>query len=152
MFRLAKATEAELLSELCFQSKAYWGYDMDFMEDCRESLRVETNAIEAGLVIVGEQNEQLVCVSVIEQLEGNQWDLDAFFVHPDFVGQGLGRRLFIETIQALRKQGCETLEILSDPQASAFYEAMGAVFVKAAPSNVIPGRSLPLLSFTIADI
>ena len=81
MFRLAKATEAELLSELCFQSKAYWGYDMDFMEDCRESLRVETNAIEAGLVIVGEQNEQLVCVSVIEQLEGNQWDLDAFFVH-----------------------------------------------------------------------
>ncbi len=137
------------MSELCFQSKAHWGYDVDFMEKCRESLRVDVGAIEGGLVLVGEQESRLTCVSIIERLEGDLWELDAFFVRPDFIGQGLGRKLFGATLELLTNQGCRELEILSDPQARPFYEALGATFVKHSPSNAIPDRSLPLLKFIV---
>lgn len=122
------------------------------MEACRESLRVELKAIDAGLVLVGELKGKTVCVSAIDKLECDSWELDAFFVHPDFIGHGIGRKLFKTTIELLKNRGCKELRILSDPQAQPFYEAMGAVFVRQAPSNVIPGRSLPLLNYTVGDI
>ena len=38
--RLARREETHALSELAFLSKAYWGYDEDFMAACRAELTV----------------------------------------------------------------------------------------------------------------
>ena len=44
--------EADRLSDLAFRSKAHWGYSPEFMEACREELRVAVAAIAAGRVFV----------------------------------------------------------------------------------------------------
>ena len=40
------------------------------------------------------------------------------------------------------------MTILADPNAAAFYERMGARYLRHAPSDAIPGRTLPSMSTT----
>ena len=41
------------------------------------------------------------------------------------------------------------MTILADPNAAPFYERMGATFMRMAPSDAIPGRSLPLYEYDL---
>ena len=41
------------------------------------------------------------------------------------------------------------MAILADPNAVPFYERMGARFVSHAPSDAIPGRTLPLYEYDL---
>jgi hypothetical protein len=48
--------------------------------------------------------------------------------------------------------GYTWLRIEADPNAVGFYRAMGAEQIGEAPSGSVPGRSLPLLAFKLADV
>ena len=41
------------------------------------------------------------------------------------------------------------MTILADPNAAPFYERMGARFLRNAPSDAIPGRTLPLYEYDL---
>ena len=43
-----------------------------------------------------------------------------------------------------RRRDAKRLTILADPYAAGFYERNGARLIGEAPSDAIPGRSLPL--------
>ena len=43
-----------------------------------------------------------------------------------------------------RRRGAGRLTILADPYAAGFYERNGARLIGQAPSDAIPGRSVPL--------
>ena len=63
---------------------------------------------------------------------------------PGDMGHGVGKRLFGALVAHARACGIARLTILSDPNAAAFYEKMGARQIGSAPSDAVPGRSLPL--------
>jgi GNAT superfamily N-acetyltransferase len=75
--------------------------------------------------------------------------LEDLFVEPDAIGTGVGR-LLIEHVRArARAEGMTSLSIDADPNAEAFYVAMGAVRVGESPSASIPGRMLPQLRLSV---
>ncbi|MFC7621078.1 GNAT family N-acetyltransferase [Microlunatus sp. GCM10028923] len=76
-------------------------------------------------------------------LLGNLW------LMPASIGTGLGRRLFEHAIMTARGLGFRTLTIEAEPLAEGFYLAMGAVRVGEVASGSIPGRSLPVLSYSV---
>ena len=55
-----------------------------------------------------------------------------------------GSRLIAHAIDEARRRGANRLTILADPYAAGFYERCGARLIGEAPSDAIPGRSLPL--------
>lgn len=138
-----------MLTALCVRSKAHWGYDAEFMRRSVAALRVRSADIELGrvLVAVDGKDRAIGVASVIP--EGESADLDLFFVDPPFMGRGMGRVLFEAAVRSARLFGARTLTILADPNAAAFYERMGARFLRNAPSDAIPGRSLPLYEYDI---
>lgn len=146
--RPARRGESAALSDLTFRSKAYWGYDETFMETCREELRVTEEAIAAGAVAVLEAEGRPVGVYAIA-LHGDDAELILFFVEPDAIGDGYGRRLWEGAVEACRDGGATVLRIESDPGAEGFYLRMGAERVGEAPSDSIPGRTLPLLRYEL---
>ncbi|MDN4094710.1 GNAT family N-acetyltransferase [Brevibacillus agri] len=96
--------EAGALSDLCFRSKAYWGYSDAFMEACREDLTVTPDYIETGLVIVLEDENRLLGFMGLEQLEeSGRWLLKDLFVEPDAIGKGYGKTLW-EHMRKLAKE------------------------------------------------
>jgi GNAT superfamily N-acetyltransferase len=68
-----------------------------------------------------------------------------FFVVPEAVRSGLGRRLWAHLERTARALGATRLEVDSDPHAEGFYLAMGMRRTGQAASGSIAGRMLPHL-------
>ncbi|WP_136657856.1 GNAT family N-acetyltransferase [Nitratireductor sp. XY-223] len=146
--RPARREEAESLSALCHRSKAHWGYDKRFMEFSRDALTVDPERIAGGWVLVAELDGVPAGVAAIGP-DGDGFEIDQFFTDPDMMGKGVGARLFVALLDLARARGIERLSILSDPNAAGFYERMGARHVGSAPSDAVPGRTLPLLEIVV---
>jgi GNAT superfamily N-acetyltransferase len=82
--------------------------------------------------------------------EPDTLDLDKLFVEPQRIRTGVGRVLLARAIIEARRRGADRLTILSDPYAAGFYERNGARWIDEAPSDAIPGRSLPLYEIRLA--
>jgi GNAT superfamily N-acetyltransferase len=144
--RLARVEEASALSQLCFRSKAAWGYDEAFMALARVALEVNPAQIELGDVWVATAADGSVAgmVALGPSEQPNTLDLDKLFVEPRWIRTGIGRALMAHAIDQARRRGAKRLTILADPYAAGFYERNGARRIGEGPSDAIPGRSLPL--------
>jgi len=147
--RPAHPEEAAALSALAFRSKAHWGYDAAFMEACRADLTVSSEEIARQPVYVLEGAELLLGFYTLRG-DGDEATLTDLFLDPAAIGRGHGRRLWQHAVETARRLGCATLVLHSEPQAEGFYRAMGAVRVGDVPSNVFPGRMLPLMRIRLA--
>jgi GNAT superfamily N-acetyltransferase len=141
--RKAKSGEGESLTALCVRSKAHWGYDAAFMEMSAAALTVSEADIALGRVLVAVDGDGRAIGMACVLPEGETADLDALFVDPPAIGSGAGRLLFGASIGLARALGARRLTILADPNAARFYERMGARYLRNAPSDAIPGRTLP---------
>ena len=149
--RPAQTGEAESLSALCVRSKAHWGYDAAFMALSAPSLRVKEADIVDGrvLVAVDAAGQPIGVASVVA--DGSLADLDMLFVDPPAIGSGAGRKLFGAAVDFARRFGAQRMTILADPNAAPFYERMGARYLRQAPSDAIPGRTLPFYEYDLSN-
>jgi GNAT superfamily N-acetyltransferase len=151
LVRTARPGESESLSALCVRSKAHWGYDAAFMAKSAVALSVSEADIVAGRVLVAvDDGGRTIGVASVAP-EGETADLDLMFVDPPSIGRGAGRVLFEAAATLARRLDARRLTILADPNAAAFYERMGARFLRNAPSDAIPGRTLPLYEYDLSS-
>jgi GNAT superfamily N-acetyltransferase len=150
--RPARAGEAATLTALCVRSKAHWGYDAEFMRLSRDAITVAEKDISAGrvLVAVDAANQTIGLVRV--EPDGEMAELGLMFVDPPAMGGGAGRMLFEAATRLARSLGARRMTILADPSAAPFYERMGARFVRNAPSDAIPGRTLPFYEYDLLSV
>lgn len=110
------------------------------------ALEVRPEQIAAGDVWVATAADGGLAgiVALAPSEEPNTLDLDKLFVEPRHIRTGVGRALLAHAIIEARRRGAKRLTILADPNAAGFYECQGARRIGEAPSDAIPGRSLPL--------
>ena len=149
--RKAKAGEAQALTALCLRSKAHWGYDAEFMRLCVSSLTVSEDTIAEGRVLVAIDDGNRVVGTASVLRDGDDGELGLMFVDPSAIGGGIGRALFDEAVKLARRLGYRRMTILADVNAASFYERMGARFLHRAPSDAIPGRTLPFYEYDLAE-
>ena len=147
--RSAKPGESRSLTALCVRSKAHWGYDSAFMKLSAAALSVNEDDIAAGRVLVAVDDADRVIGMACVLQDSDTADLDALFVDPPAIGSGAGRALFEAAVVLARRQGARRMTILADPNAAAFYERMGARYLRNAPSDAIPGRTLPFYEYDL---
>jgi GNAT superfamily N-acetyltransferase len=154
MVRGARPDEAAHLTALGLRSKAYWGYDAAFMAACVPSLTVTQQQIAASdeRYFVAEDAGGTVQGYAALRVRLDDAELTSLFVEPDAIGQGYGKALWDHTVEVARSVGATRMQILADPFAEAFYLRQGARRIGEAPSDAIPGRTLPHLTFTIAPL
>jgi GNAT superfamily N-acetyltransferase len=153
--RRARPDEAAHLTALALRSKAYWGYDADFMAACVPSLTISSERIATPdeHVLVAEDAEGTVVGFAAlrpDHPDSRAAELTDLFVEPAAIGRGYGWRLWQQTIELARSLGVQQLRIEADPFAEPFYLRQGAERIGEVPSVAIPGRALPLLRFTLA--
>jgi len=68
--RAPTIAELSSLSDLCFRSKAVWGYDEEFMEACRGELSFEPRDLALTSIAVAEHNGQPIGVA---QAKNRRW-------------------------------------------------------------------------------
>jgi GNAT superfamily N-acetyltransferase len=149
--RVARPDEADVLTALCIRSKAHWGYDAAFMRLSAVALQVREADIAAGRVLVADDGTGTPIGVAGLVMEGDVADLDVIFVDPPAIGTGAGGALFRAAARLAAELGAKRMTILADPNAAPFYERMGARFLRNAPSDAIPGRSLPLYEYDLSS-
>ena len=142
--RRALSNESELLTEIAFKSKAYWGYDAEYMDKCQNDLIIHPEELDEYIVNALEVNQEAVGFYELRGIipEANLFWL---FLDPKAIGQGFGRTLWQHANQTAKDIGYKYLNIKSDPNAEGFYTEMGAVRIGELPSSAIPDLYFPLL-------
>jgi GNAT superfamily N-acetyltransferase len=147
--RRARPEEAGLLSALGLRSKAHWGYDAEFLAACRVDLTLSADDIASSSVYVCDGVDAPLGYYRLVLQDDGVAELDALFVEPAAMGQGVGRSLWQHAVATATKLGCSEMLWQSDPQAEGFYLAMGAQRAGELESTVMPGRMLPFIRFRL---
>jgi GNAT superfamily N-acetyltransferase len=149
--RRAQPSEAEVLSELALRSKGHWGYDADFLASCRDDMALSPDDIATSAVYVHDDGDAVLGYYRLLPRDGGLAELDALFVEPRAIGQGVGKRLWRHAAATARALGCTEIVLQSDPQAERFYLAMGALRAGELESTVTPRRMLPLMRYRLSQ-
>ena len=136
--------ELSSLSDLCFGSKAVWGYDEEFMEACRGELSFEPRDLALTPIAVAEHNGKPIGVAQVKVVDGEA-DLLKLFVEPSALRSGTGKALLVWVTDVAKKLGATRLTI----DAAPFYRQDGSYDVGEAPSGSVPGRMLPKLAMNL---
>lgn len=150
IIRPPELSECSELSELCLRSKAYWGYDEEFIEACREELTITERIMRNSELAVADEDGKVLGVVQVDILSG-PCVLEKIFVAPEAIGKGVGKRLFRWAVAKAKENGVFSFTIDGDPNAVPFYERMGAVQIGSSPSGSIPGRMLPQFRYELED-
>ena len=149
--RPAIAADAAILSSLAFRSKAHWGYSIEFMAACKSELTYTTAIIEAPQFHfhVCEIDNQIAGFYALEILQAHSAGLEALFVIPGLIGNGIGKAMIAHCRAVATRLGVQTIDIQGDPNAEEFYLAVGALTCGYRESLSIPGRQLPVFRITL---
>ncbi len=149
------ADECRLLSNLAIRSKAYWNYNEEFLNACRDELTVRPEFVQDNPTFVIECDGRITGFysigQVLDKRDDNRCELDYLFVEPKWIGKGLGRRLIEHAKVEARRIGYDLLEIQGDPNAEPFYLAVGAEKIGKRESLSVKGRYLPVYEIDLRD-
>ncbi len=99
--------------------------------------------------MVAVQDHRIAGFCALHFLRHAKVELEALFVDPDFIGQGLGKFLLNFAKATAKEHGAISMRLHSDPYAEDFYSANGAEKVGEIKSGSIPGRFLPVLEISL---
>jgi GNAT superfamily N-acetyltransferase len=141
---------AAALSAVAFRAKSHWGYPAAWLEEWRPELTVSESDLTAIQVIVALADGQPVGFYALAG-RGTRLELGHLWVDPPFMGQGLGRRLLTHALREAARLGASEVEVVSDPNAEAFYRLMGA-HPSGSRSAPVGGqaRELPVLILPVS--
>lgn len=145
----ARPQDCARLSAIAQAAKAHWGYPEPWLEAWRRELTFDADSLRRQEVYVAwvEGVAQGVCALAAAGKEGS---LEHLWVHPEAMGLGLGRRLFEHALGRARHLGIERIELWSDPNATDFYEHLGAVHVGDHHGDVLgTPRILPIYAIAV---
>jgi len=127
---IGRATPGEsgALSKIAHEAKASWDYPDAWIERWSDELTIVPAYLEQATVNVARNGELPVGFYALVPLVNQQqdWELDHLWVAPEAMRQGLGKALMAHATQEIRDRGGGALFILSDPNAEAFYQSLGA--------------------------
>ncbi|PAP75608.1 GNAT family N-acetyltransferase [Rubrivirga marina] len=148
--RPARPAEADRLTEIALAAKRHWGYPETWMDAWRDALAFTPDGVEAHLVHVATEADDVPVACVALSVDGDAVELEHLWVEPAAMGRGLGRALFEHAVRVARDAGGTALFIDSDPFAEPFYQRMGAERVGWTRADVLgERRELPRLRFDL---
>jgi ribosomal protein S18 acetylase RimI-like enzyme len=122
--RRALLEEADRLSHIALSAKAHWGYPVRWMEIWAPQLTFSPEYIEDNDSWVAEMDNHPIAFYTLQDKGGVAW-IENLWVLPEYMGQGVGKQLFLDAQSRAREMGHKTLQLEADPNAVGFYEKMG---------------------------
>lgn len=92
--KLATETDLEIINHILRLSKSYWGYDKQFMDRFMNEFRITPEHLHQSKTYLFYVDEKLAGYFGFILTNDGQLELDNFFLYPDYIGKGLGRRLW----------------------------------------------------------
>lgn len=155
----ARPEEADILTQISFESKHYWDYPEEYYVVWKDELTITPEYIGKNAVFAARTEEGIAgyCSLVhVEQdfhagkvfVHKGDW-LEHIFIRPAYIKKGIGIRLMGFVKAHCRQNGIQLLSIFSDPNAAGFYDHLGALCLGEYPSS-IEGRNVLLYELAVS--
>jgi len=149
----ASACDAQKLTEIAFKSKRTWHYPKEYFDTWKNELTIHDFYIRDNCVFRAQVKSDVVgFYSIVENpktfysgdvlVEKGFW-LEHIFILPEFQKQNIGRIMIEHAKYYCLENNIGVLLIFSDPNASGFYEKIGAEFKYMSESS-IKNRKIPV--------
>lgn len=160
LFSIRKASkkDAEILTAVAFSAKRHWNYPEEYFQIWTKELTITTEYITKNKVWKMIYRDSIVGFSSIVQFSGshpelpftdtNSYCLDHLFIRPEYHHMGFGTKMIQHLQKACIKNNIPHLIVFVDPNATGFYEKMGANYLIDLPSS-IPNRNIPVYTLPI---
>jgi GNAT superfamily N-acetyltransferase len=146
-FRRARPDEAQALADLQNRSSTHWGYPPGFFDWAPGASEIPETYVRDNPVYLLEEGGRVVGFYGYTEEDGGLL-LDKLFVDLDRIGTGCGKALWLHAIETARTLGRSEIVIGSDPNAAAFYRAMGATWYAEKPTAE-PTWTVQMFRFSI---
>lgn len=151
IIRKANKSESKLLSQIALTSKAHWPYPKDYLEKCVEALHISEDYIEQWPVYIAEIENVPMGFYTLKIIK-DEPRLDNLWILPEFIGKGIGNKLFKHAVLEASKLGWTNFRLAADPYATGFYEKLGACQIGTVQSRIKPDLFLPHMEFQISHL
>jgi len=146
----AQSSDAEIFTLISLASKAHWNYTKEQLESWREDLTIVPENFEEWHGSKFIIDDEIVGFYLLNRVNARTCCLEFLFVLPKVIGKGVGRQLIEHAIESCKANGCEVLNVLSDPNAESFYTKQGFKTISSKESAV-KGRFLPEMEFQFPE-
>ena len=126
LIRRALPNEADALSQIALSAKAHWGYPERWMEIWKPQLIFEPDYFTENESWVIEAEGIPIGFYTLQVRDEIAW-LENLWVLPDYIGKGVGRRMFLHAVDLASQRGYKVLQLEVEPNAIGFYEKMGMI-------------------------
>ena len=133
--RQALPSEADTARELIGRSMAVWDKPAGNLEEAIGLMSLSAADIERDEAWVFDDGERMVGFLRIS-LAGHEAEIEELHLEPEWIGRGLGRRLFEHGVERARARNARLLIWSTDRYALGFYLAMGGVITGSEPSGI----------------
>jgi GNAT superfamily N-acetyltransferase len=141
--------QAGALTTITISAKRHWNYPEKWIQIWLPLLTITPENILENETWVAVEGEKCIGYYSLKQDAESLW-LDNLWVLPEFMGQGIGKGLFLHALERSRMLGATTLKIEADPNAQNFYEKMGAQKIGDHHTEVEgQPRMLPVLEINL---
>jgi len=118
--------EADVLSEIAFSAKGHWGYPERWMEIWKPQLIFSPEYFIKNESWTAEHDNKPIAFYTLQDKDGNAW-IENLWVLPKYIGEGIGKQLYLHALSRSRELGYSKLQLVSDPNAVGFYEKLGMI-------------------------
>lgn len=147
-FRKVYKNEIEELNLLIKESKGFWGYSEEFCQDFIAKWGVKPDYFNHAEVAVLIDNT--ATIGIIGMSNDEKYPmLDYFFLKPEYIGKGLGRKMWEEVLRISNKNNWRTFQFYCDPHSEAIYQHFGAK--KIGELESFPGRLVPIMEYSYGE-
>lgn len=143
----SKPSDASTLTKIAKISKKYWNYSDEQIEKWKDELTVTKKEIKRDIIFHILINEKIVGFYSLS-VDKEKAEIEHMWILPEYIGKGLGRKLFNHMKGVAKNKDVKKLRIVADPNAEGFYTKMGFKRVGEKESS-IKGRMLPILTLEI---
>src|SRR5512132_2403236 len=98
MIRRATIDDAATLTTLAVAAKRYWGYPENWIEQWRNELTISKEYVNDNEVYVLTSDDEVRAFYGMV-LRKQKAELEHLWVDPQYIGTGIGRKLFVHALQ-----------------------------------------------------
>nr|WP_319383077.1 GNAT family N-acetyltransferase [uncultured Roseibium sp.] len=143
--RPATPADAPALTGILHRAKASWGYPADKMAEFMDAWGISKTTIRSiQITVAEEQGTPIAFLGVVPDDEETLL-VDFLFVDTGMHGKGIGSLLLNRAEDVARRLRLPRLRLEADAHAGGFYEKHGFQTYDTRPSEMSPGKDIPLM-------
>jgi GNAT superfamily N-acetyltransferase len=147
VIRQGRVDEGARLKEIAIASKGFWGYEPERVREWADQGDFTPDALQKLALFVAEAGGRTIAWASIEPRGESAWLAD-LWVEPEWIGKGIGARLFRVAAEHAQRTGAAAMEWEAEPNAIGFYEKMGGRYLRDSTTEW--GRVLSVMGVDLA--